>query len=103
MQQHTISEVKRADALYDHMPLHEVSEVMGIPYATICHWSRNGWINTDRCFSGERGGSEKKASMTKAVHLVHERGMLQKEAAERMGVAPSTISTYLSKYAGRKD
>ena len=44
---YTVSDVEKADRLWDQMPLSEVSEETGVPESTLGNWSMQGLINTD--------------------------------------------------------
>jgi|APHM01.1.fsa_nt_gi hypothetical protein len=52
MQQHTMSDVKKADRLWDEMPLSDVSDKTGVPYNTLRNWSSKGLISTDTTHTG---------------------------------------------------
>jgi len=45
--EYTVSDLKKADRLYDEMSLLEVADETGIPYGTLSSWSRKGWIGTE--------------------------------------------------------
>lgn len=44
---YTVSDLQRADRLWDKMSLSEVEARTGIPEGTLKRWSRNGLISTD--------------------------------------------------------
>lgn len=92
--------IERADRLYDHMPLRAVSNVLDVPRSTLSDWKKKGWIDTQKNWTSEalKRTERTKRRAKRAAHLVYEQGLLQKEAAEEMGIAESTISKYLKKY-----
>lgn len=47
MSKYTISDVQKADDLWDEMPLSEVSAQTSIPEGTLDNWSQDGLISTD--------------------------------------------------------
>jgi len=44
---YTMSDVKKADRLYDQMPLDQVAEKMGIPKGTVRGWYKQDLIDTE--------------------------------------------------------
>jgi transcriptional regulator with XRE-family HTH domain len=92
--------VDRADELYDRMPLSQVAEVMGMKQSTLDQWQQKGWITTD---TNHRSRSARKARRNRerarrAANLVNDKGLMQREAAEKMDVSQSSISRYLRMY-----
>jgi len=90
--------VHRADALYDKMRLADVSDVIGVPLATLSHWRKKGWITTEKNWRSEARAGYRKKSPSRAAALVHGKGLTQAEAAERMGIARCTVCRYLKDY-----
>ena len=90
--------VQRADRLWDVMPLPAVSEVLDIPIPTLFGWAARDWISTDVKWKGRANKGKRKSSPSRAAQLVKVKGYTQQEAAEAMGVHPSTIRRYLKDY-----
>jgi len=92
--------VERADDLYDRMPLSEVSEVLDVPEGTLQQWAQKGWIGTDVNWlsKANRASKRTRKRARRAARLVYEEGLLQREAAQMMGVSQSSISRYLKMY-----
>jgi uncharacterized protein YjcR len=90
--------IERADRLYDRMPTPAISEVLEVPLSTLSNWKDRGWITTERDWHREAQNGVRKKSPLRAANLVHEQGLTQKEAAEKMDVHETTIGRYLKDY-----
>jgi len=94
--------IRRADRLYNRMPIPDISDLLGIPVNTLRDWSRRGWINTTVNWGARQQTKDMPEKCARAAHLVYDRDLLQKQAAERMGVSESAISRYLKLYRNGK-
>ena len=90
--------VRRADDLYDRMSLREVADIVDVSKRTLVNWKQKGWISTEKDWHKINSGQEKKANPRRAVELYHSEDRTQQEVADRMDIAPSTVSNYLRQY-----
>jgi len=90
--------VERADALWDRMPITDVSEVLDVPVQTLQGWKARGWISTDVDWKSRARAGERKASVVQAVELVRVKGLTYEEVADELGVSKTTIYRYLRDY-----
>lgn len=90
--------IERADALWDRMPLSEVSELIEVPYGTLMGWSQRGWIETDEDHIGAYQQEGMREKTRRAAYLAHETDLTNRAAAEKMRVAESTFYRYLRLY-----
>jgi len=68
MSTHTISDVQKADDLWDEMPLPDVATALDIPLGTLRGWAHKGMIATDTEHQhGTRKHSETKVDLADAL------------------------------------
>lgn len=92
---HSDQKIELADELWDVYPLSQVSDLLDVPEGTLCGWADKGWISTETDHYRDPEMAEK---VQQAAEIVYIEGNTQREAAERMEVAESTISRYLKRY-----
>jgi len=94
---YTQSEIDAVDALYDRFSLPQIADLKGIPLRTLSDWKQKGWIGTDRDVRKHSHATPKKNRdrAHRAHRLVKRHGYQQQEVAEKMGVSPSMVSTWL--------
>jgi predicted site-specific integrase-resolvase len=90
--------IEKAERLWDVMPLTEVSDLIGVPLATLYKWSHKGWISTEMNHCGAHQTQNMTQKCRRAAHLAYEKDITNREAARRMGVAESTFYRYLRLY-----
>lgn len=89
--------VQRADTLYDLMPLHEIPNLLPVPFQTLKYWNQTDRISTEVDWQHKQNGAEKKVDPIPVVREVHQ-GALQKDVAEKYGISETTVSRYMQQY-----
>ena len=92
--------IEAVNDLYDQMSLPAISDLKDIPLKTLSDWKQRGWISTDRDVRKHCNATPKKNEQRahRAHRLVERHGYQQQEVAEKMGVSPSMVSTWLKMY-----
>jgi len=90
--------ISRADELYDVMPLPKIPNVLDVPFGTLRLWASKGWISSEVNWQAQSGGYDKIAPARTVVEEWFDTDKTQKEVGEEYGIAPSTVSKYVSQY-----
>ena len=94
---YTQEQIDAVDSLYDRFSLPVIADLKNIPLRTLSDWKKKGWIETDRDVRKHCNATpdRNRDRAHRAYRLVERHGYQQQEVAEKMGVSPSMVCTWL--------